>query len=838
MSHFVIDMPSPCIFPPTEDNFLQETLVPHFQARQTNTVSMTHVTKECFDMFLGAYPQPLATPAMLDHRKQQMKSRIYKVIKSRNPGEVNKRRPKVEEVVKPKRKRARNALEQYMVLRCKNNPEFEKQLDIERANIPDTSRGKGMANDHSGPGRGADGLPIDGDSSQPPQKSHKKVLNGLSVQVHRQVAQRLFDLEPCKVQEEMRRLYEQESQEIKEYRSRDPSHVDTKRVAQYVVYDFWISSTNTVLSIISDLRALMCQIEDLLGMIGWSFSFVAGGLEPDNDVPRTFVMNYGWNDAGQDFHDFHPDFESDVVQIYHEFLDTIYTRAGRLTVFLAEERRKKFQEALQACRPKAQTEEESQVKEDGADKPLSAEALAEEEAVLGAFADIFGPLSDYQGDNETSIHGDPDVQQMVATAIASAAIDSEASAGQPAVISSATVSPIQLQRATTARSNNGLPPANPVASFIVSPVTAPIFPNPPCFSDQSDLVLPPFGEASEGTGDPNNNPLPTGGALETSSLFDIDFFWGSLDVPLGEELDTRCIPPDMWSEQWNPASLLPRTSEVNTDDLDLSFMINDDASLFLPDGNHPADADDLNTVLDAGIALFDQNPTAELPNGAIFFSTPQPDDDTSILGQSDSGYAVIPAPLKELNGPAQTFSAQEPGGDIDKPTTTRTLQKPSTAVVLSNDDVEDVGDIEPPEEGSTRPRRAPMQKEVSFDTEAAEIVLCSLNLGASFVACVDLWKSFEQCVTVHVPVTRQTTQAGALPMANYSCDLGDMRKKGGRGMLQIMYAMRWWGTFQLEREKWETFVQDVSSCLKAMLEGSGQRNQKASPAASLRKRKR
>lgn len=33
----------------------------------------------------------------------------------------------------------------------------------------------------------------------------------------------------------------------------------------------------------------MRQIEDLLGMIGWSFSFVAGGLEPDNDVPRTFV---------------------------------------------------------------------------------------------------------------------------------------------------------------------------------------------------------------------------------------------------------------------------------------------------------------------------------------------------------------------------------------------------------------------------------------------------------------------------------------------------------------------------------------------------------------------
>lgn len=73
------------------------------------------------------------------------------------------------------------------------------------------------------------------------------------MQVHQQVAQRLFDLELPEVQVEMHRLYEQESQEIKEYRSQDPSHIDTKRVAQYVVYYFQIFSTNTVVSIISDL---------------------------------------------------------------------------------------------------------------------------------------------------------------------------------------------------------------------------------------------------------------------------------------------------------------------------------------------------------------------------------------------------------------------------------------------------------------------------------------------------------------------------------------------------------------------------------------------------------
>lgn len=65
--------------------------------------------------------------------------------------------------------------------------------------------------------------------------------------------------------------------------------------------------------------------------------------------------------------------------------------AGRLKVFLAQEQCQQFQEAFQACRLKAQTIEEPLVKEHGDDEPLSVEALAEEEAVLGAFVDIFGP---------------------------------------------------------------------------------------------------------------------------------------------------------------------------------------------------------------------------------------------------------------------------------------------------------------------------------------------------------------------------------------------------------------------------------------------------------------
>ncbi|PBK86671.1 hypothetical protein ARMGADRAFT_1035524 [Armillaria gallica] len=288
-----------------------------------------------------------------------------------------------------------------------------------------------------------------------------------------------------------------------------------------------------------------------------------------------------------------------------------------------------------ACRPKAQTIEELLVKEHGDDKPLSVEALAEEEAVLGAFADIFGlpadmhlsgncfyNAEDYKGDKE---NGNPDVQQMVAIATTSIVINSKASASQLAEILDATVSPIQLQHAVM-----GLPMTNPKASIQLQCAT---------------MVEP----------------------------------W-SLGVLLGEELNTCWMPPEIWSEQWNPASLLPGTSgvPVNTNDLDLSFMIND-ISLFLPDADHPtaldvtmAPADYLNTGLEAGIVLFDQYPPAKHPNGAIFFSIPQPDNDTGIFAQSDSGEVVISVLLKELNGPAQTFSPQELRGNMDKPITSWT----------------------------------------------------------------------------------------------------------------------------------------------------------------------
>ena len=59
-------------------------------------------------------------------------------------------------------------------------------------------------------------------------------------------------------------------------------------------------------------------------------------------------------------------------------------------------------------------------------------------------------------------------------------------------------------------------------------------------------------------------------------------------------------------------------------------------------------------------------------------------------------------------------------------------EKPFMAAVLSNNN----DDVEPPEEWSTQPCYAPMQ--VSFDTEAAEIMLCSLNLEALFMACINL----------------------------------------------------------------------------------------------------
>ncbi|PBK70540.1 hypothetical protein ARMSODRAFT_1018069 [Armillaria solidipes] len=70
--------------------------------------------------------------------------------------------------------------------------------------------------------------------------------------------------------------------------------------------------------------------------------------------------------------------------------------------------------------------------------------------------------------------------------------------------------------------------------------------------------------------------------------------------------------------------------------------------------------------------------------------------------------------------------------------------------------------------------------------------------------------------------SRQSTDACRLPLPNYTGDMTQINKIGRRGMFQIVYFVRWWGTWvqesNLDAAEWRAFTMDVTACCEAMLE--------------------
>ncbi|KAK0453963.1 hypothetical protein EV421DRAFT_1897952 [Armillaria borealis] len=166
-----------------------------------------------------------------------------------------------------------------------------------------------------------------------------------------------------------------------------------------------------------------------------------------------------------------------------------------------------------------------------------------------------------------------------------------------------------------------------------------------------------------------------------------------------------------------------------------------------------------------------------------------------------------------------------------------------------------------------------MTQDLGSDAEEAEMVLRSIDLGPNFSRCVDKWKEFEMCATVREgrlpssnrlsalselkkkdlvalpclskasqralidetlqwwnsiqPESRQSSSpshAQQLPIADFTGDMGKLRKKRRSGIVQILYLVQWWGTLVRDGNHdpalWNAFTQDVTSCLLTMLEGA------------------
>ncbi|KAK0489905.1 hypothetical protein EDD18DRAFT_1358870 [Armillaria luteobubalina] len=307
LMHFIglccYQMPGRKVFPPEQDQFLQNWLV-----------------LECFKTFIDAYPLPNASEETKNRRKKQMSSRIYRCLHSQNMTTCSK----AKEILRPKRKRAQNVFEIYLNSICNNKDEgFAAAVREEVAK--EEAKALGIAVDHPGVANNDHdqsdtmGQPdtmtmsnIDSNetsqATKVPRKSAKVLQDGKILQIKCRVAKERLAREPPEVQRELQRIAEKEAKEIRDMRCRDPNNVTTQRV----------------FSMIDDLEPLMQQLSQLLGEIGWLFTFLAGGFEPGGEGPRTFIMNYGWNDKKQDFRTWHHDFDTHIHNAFNDFLLTIY----------------------------------------------------------------------------------------------------------------------------------------------------------------------------------------------------------------------------------------------------------------------------------------------------------------------------------------------------------------------------------------------------------------------------------------------------------------------------------------------------------------------------------
>ncbi|KAK0448246.1 uncharacterized protein EV420DRAFT_1483496 [Desarmillaria tabescens] len=341
-----------------------------------------------------------------------------------------------------------------------------------------------------------------------------------------------------------------------------------------------------------------------------------------------------------------------------------------------------------------------------------------------------------------------------------------------------------------------------------------------------------------------------------------------LEVQPNEELITSWIQSNIWSEQWDTTSMPWPSPELNTAGLELSCLL--DKTLICTEPMDTGEGSDPDTTftLDAPRDLW----SSIIQDNLDFLSSnPEPSfhpDDTSGgpngsgVNSAMSGNTVYQLPLI----PADEFSAalnlraSIPTGHADKVLPV-SLQDITTTTTGRTNPVPTQHIPKPPQQDQESGASSCScgivitLNNVSQHIVQAQAIFRTSNLGATFNACVNLWLKFEQCPDIPnmlseylsarnlqlelpdmsvthkytlireilcwwndiQPERRQTSKGYALPIPNYSFEFSTLKKKGPHGMVQIMEAMRWWGTMQLETNQWMLFVQDVTACYVAML---------------------
>ncbi|KAK0479041.1 hypothetical protein EDD18DRAFT_1114006 [Armillaria luteobubalina] len=534
-----------------------------------------------------------------------------------------------------------------------------------------------------------------------PRKSAKVLRDRKILQIKRRVAKERLAMEPPEVQRELQWIAEKEAKEIRDMHSHDPNN-----------------------------------LSQLLGEIGWSFTFLAGGFEPGGEGPRTFI-----------------NFDTHVHNAFKDFLLTIYMPEHRVEF---ESSLKKAEEAQQEAK-----EQDEAVNQQMTHKVLKLKryiCLFRHLTCNGTgpgvphqrdLASLSGPLPNFTTNSNTSL---------------SLAINTSI-----------------IPNASKAHAN-------------LLPVSVP-----------EDLV----SSASP------NLLMTSGASMRTFSTF-----------PLGGEIDPQWMGSSSWVDMWSPYLGF---DGVNTSELDLSFFDTGEGDK-TPDFNIPLSLEPLERWNES-------INTPDILQGSYMSSVPSVhvnnNSDINIQFPSLSAFCShslavgSSADLSPFQGsPINPNRNISPLCDDWVP--------PSVKEHMMNLTSERI--LCPHVRLEEHPRIT-MWKDVSMKISDLEKIFLSTGLGSAFDNCVELWMKFELCSAIsklsmeqqHSLISelqcwwedirlvyRPTNTSGDLPIADYA----SLKKKGSYGMMQVMHALRWWGTLKSEMALWTTLISEVSDCFSVMLEGA------------------
>ncbi|KAK0497616.1 hypothetical protein EDD18DRAFT_1104176 [Armillaria luteobubalina] len=731
------------------------------------TVSRTMLT--CIEQFNKTFPLDCPPKEVTEKRyacNNSLKTHLYNMVaklKRQVPGSLPQQTRQRKTVLNLKGTRRLTPTELYF-WKIHTEPSFVRALQAEKERVQAVATSDDSMATQSGSGDGSH------------LKNKKQQESGRDLQAGRKLAKEWLASAPEEVRLEIEVLALEDADQ-------------KKRMLEE-------GTPESIQRALQKIELMGSEIMKVVKEAGWVCYIRAGGLVPGEFYPRTFCLNIGKNADGLTWGQYHPNYQEHVTDPFTQFLCSTFP----------DEICQRYQDKMASIHRNNDSD-----KQDETDQVSMAIIVAGLE----------------EGFN--SMTGDSGAGRNATSVIMNTTVTEAASNGISVAPPTSTSGPPTDTSLTPPTSTFGTPPTStsgpPTGTSLTPPTST--FGTPPT----STSVTPPTIDMV------NVCPIPftNDQLLPTSSL---DHFWGTdMFTPV---YDGGCGGNNVPSDIWNLPNLNFNSLDPSYLQLNLSHVESSDLGLEPPLDVQQA-VIDAALQWDAGQSMLDPVSEEEMPYLHSTWCPVVPE--------------VVPKIPVQITPSGASKVLPDGDGALIIQQTTELDQEPTQ--VEAQDCLQEPCQGEQINTVRSSRGQVPVSLDVGSEVDEAEIVLRSIDLGEDYLALVDVWKDFERRTTIAMkprtaalpvlskgsqkalidetlhwwntlqPASRHSLIPGELPSGDFPGDMGKLKKKGLRGMVQIMYLVRWWGTLVQESDHnatlWKAFTADVQASFCTMLSAGAKR---------------